>query len=164
LYVMSLGSGALTRLTQTPNAAEASPSWSPDGRRIVYVSDQSGRPQLYILSRAGGAPARLNVPGSENVSPDWGPDYGSGGWIAYSSRLGGQYQACVVDPQSGVVKTISADGADYEDPSWARDGRHLACVRTVQYRSQVYILDTMGDAPVALTRHDGDWTSPAWSP
>jgi TolB protein len=160
LYVKNLKSGRLTRLTKTPHAVEASPSWSPDGEQIVYVSDQSGRPQLYMLSRKGGRPVRLTTRGLENVSPDWG----SSGLIVFSSRVGGRYQVCTVDPRTREVTQITEGRADFEDPSWAPDGRHIAATRTENYRSEVYILDTMGDPPIALTRYKGDWYSPAWSP
>ncbi len=160
LYVMDIAGGRLTRVTHTPRAAEATPSWSPDGRRIVFVSDRSGRPQLYIVGREGGRPRRLNLRGFENVAPDWGVD----GRIAFCARLGGRYQLAVYDPRSGGVEYPSLGPGDYEDPSWAPDGRHLACTRTLNYRSRVYIIDTMGDAPVALTGRKGDWYSPAWSP
>jgi TolB protein len=160
LCIKDLRSGRVTRLTKTPNAAEASPSWSPDGRSIVYVSDQSGSPQLYIISRDGGRPQRLTSRGSENVSPDWGP----GGLIAYASRQGGRYIIQVINPQTREITTPPQDHADYDDPSWAPNGRHLAATRSQNYHSQVYILDTMGDSPVALTNDKGDWYSPAWSP
>jgi len=160
LYVKNLKGGALTRLTQTRNAAEASPCWSPDGNQIAYVSDQSGRPQVYVVSRTGGAPRRLTTRGSENVAPDWGPN----NLIAYSSRVGGQYAVCVTDPGGSQVKQLPLDRADYEDPSWAPDGRHVACTRTERYQARVYILDTLGDPPVAFTDYPGDWYSPAWSP
>jgi TolB protein len=160
LYVMNLGGGGLTRLTRTARAAEASPCWSPDGERVVFVSDRSGRPQLYIVSRAGGRPQRLTLRGVENVAPDWGPN----GLIAYSSRMGGRYGISVIDPATKQAKQLPLDGADYEDPSWAPDGRHIACTRTERYRSKVYLLDTMGDPPVALTTYEGDWFSPAWAP
>ena len=159
LYVKNLRSGELTRLTSTPRAAEASPAWSPDGNKIVYVSDQSGTPQLYIISRDGGRPVRMTSRGSENVAPDWGAN----GWIAYTTRVGGHYQVCVMDPNSGVAKQITSDNADYEDPCWAPDNRHLACGRSQQYRSTIYLLDTLGDPPVALLEIQGNWYSPAWS-
>ncbi len=160
LYVQHLRTGRLTRLTNTPHANEASPSWSPDGREIVYVSDPGGRPQLYILSRDGGRPRRVTTRGS-NVSPDWGPN----GLIAFSSRIGGQYQIALLDPQTEHIRHLPMpDGADYEDPSWAPNGRHIACARRENFRSQIYILDTAGDAPVRLTTQRGNWYSPAWSP
>jgi TolB protein len=161
LYVKNLRTGRVTRLTQTPGANEASPAWSPDGRQMVYVSDQAGRPHLYIISRDGGAPRRMTSRGRENVAPDWGPN----GLIAYASREGGQYQIVVADPQGNEVhRFVDPQGAHYEDPSWAPNGRHLVCARKENYRSQIYILDIAGDRPIRLTPSRGDWFSPAWSP
>lgn len=161
LYIMNLSSRRLTRLTHTPNAAESSPSWSPDGRRLVYVSDQAGRPQLYVIARDGGRPERLTSRGSENVAPDWGRN----GWIAHSSRLGGKFQVALINPDTREVRPVPHQTyADYEDPSWAPNGRHIVCSRKENYRSTVYILDTLGDPPIRLIEHGGDWYSPAWSP
>ena len=161
LYVKNLRSGRLTRLTHTPRANEGSPSWSPDGREIVYVSDQAGRPQLYIISREGGSPRRITSRGTANVAPDWGPN----GLIAFSSRVEGQYRIAIMDPQTERVRYLDVpDRADYEDPSWAPNGRHIVCGRREQFRSSIYVLDTMGDPPLRLTREGGDYYSPAWSP
>lgn len=160
LYVRDLHGGQPVRLTNTPRAAEASPSWSPDGRQIVYVSDQAGSPQLYIISRDGGASRRLTSRGSQNVAPDWG----SNNLIAYASLFGGRWNVCVIDPQGGEQRQITGGDADYEDPSWAPNQRHLAAMRSVRYASTVVLLDTMGDPPVVLSDYPGDWTAPAWAP
>jgi TolB protein len=160
LYVRDVHGGQPIRLTQTPRAAEASPSWSPDGRRIVYVSDQGGSPQLYIISRDGGPPRRLTSRGSQNVAPDWGPH----NVIAYASLFGGRWNICIIDPEGGEARQITGGDADYEDPSWAPNQRHLAAARSIRYASRVVLLDTMGDAPVVLTDYPGDWTSPVWAP
>ena len=160
LYVKNLKNDKLTRLTHTSRAAEASPSWSPDGKEIVYVSDSSGSPQLYIVSHRGGKPARLTSRGSQNVAPDWGEN----NLITYASLVGGRFQVCVIDPESRELKQITPGDVDYEDPSWAPDGRHIYCGRSRRYRSEIYLLDTMGDTPIALVREDGDWYAPSCSP
>jgi len=160
LYIKSLSSGKLRRLTHTPRATEASASWSPDGRHLVYVSDSSGSPQLYVIAREGGAPKRISSRGTENVAPDWGPN----GLIACASRSGGRYAVSLINPATGQTRYLNTDYADYEDPSWAPDGRHLVCTRTERYRSSLYLLDTVNDPPVALLEGHGDWYSPAWSP
>ncbi|NQT92929.1 MAG: PD40 domain-containing protein [Lentisphaerae bacterium] len=159
LYIVDFRSGPPKRITRTRFAAEASPSWAPDGKQIVFVSDRAGLPQLYILSTRGGRHARLTYQGRENVAPDWGPD----GRIAYSSKRGGGYHICVMNPMSREDVQLTRGVGDYEDPSWAPDGRHIVCTKTSDYHSDLYILDTMGDPPIRLTRISGDWYSPSWS-
>ena len=162
LYIKNIRSGKLTRLTNTPRAAEASPDWSPDGSQLVYASDQggTGRPQLYTISRDGGTPRRISNRGTENVAPDWGPN----GLIACASRTGGQYVIAVIQPASGQMTYLVSDGADYEDPSWAPDGRHIVAARSIKYQSSIYLLDTVSDRPVALLQGNGNWYSPDCSP
>ena len=160
LYIKNLSNKKLQRLTATRRATEASPSWSPDGQHLVYVSDQSGTPQLYVISRAGGRPKRLSSRGSENVAPDWGPN----GLVACASRSGGRYMIAVIQPSGGQTTYLQSDYADYEDPSWAPDGRHIVATRTSNYQSDLYLLDTVSDPPVALIQGGGNWLSPDWSP
>lgn len=158
LYVKNLQTGKLVRLTKTPHGAEASPSWSPDGKQLVYVSDSGGSPQLYVISSRDRRPRRLTWRGGENVSPDWGPD----GRIACASRRSGRYSIYVIDPRAKDELVVVNDGADYDEPSWAPDGRHLVATRTQSYRSQLYLLDTLGDAPIRLVTLSGEWDSPDW--
>lgn len=162
LFIKDLSSGRLTRLTFTKRAAEASPSWSPDGKQIVYVSDMAGSPQLYIINRKGGKPERITGCGSENVDPDWG----SNGFIVYSSRVGRRYQIYVINPATLDIHQISKLDTDYENPSWAPDGRHIVCARTQQYQSQIFIIDTMSASCINLLPDSktGEWYSPDWSP
>ena len=153
------------RLTRS-KANESSPSWSPDGRSIVYASDEGGYPRCYVMDLASRAPRRLVWSSSirENVAPEWGPD----GRIVFCGRSGGRYGIYVADPsgntRTAVLKPVSpADGADYEDPSWAPDGRHVVCTRTAGYRRSLVVLDTEGDPARKLFDVPGDWYLPSWS-
>jgi TolB protein len=162
LYIKNLASGKLARLTRTPRAGESSPAWSPNGSQIVYASDEQtgvGSPQLFIVSRASLIPRRITSRGSENVCPDWG----TSGLIAYASKRG-NYTIVVYDPATQEHRAIATDGHNYEDPSWAPDGRHIVCTRTDGYQSHIYLLDTMGDPPIRLTPDGGNWRAPACSP
>ena len=159
VYTKSLANGQLTRLTRTPRAGEASPTWSPDGGKIAYVSDLAGAgsPQIYIMDRSG-ASRRLTSRGKENIDPDWGPN----NLIAFCSRRGGLYGIYVVNPATMAETQISPADGNYEDPSWAPDGRHLVCAKREGRSSRIYLLDTMGDTPVCLTPNGGSWFSPSW--
>ncbi|HMO50968.1 MAG TPA: hypothetical protein PKE26_06790 [Kiritimatiellia bacterium] len=160
LYIMRISDGSLTRITTTPRAVEASPAWSPDGRELVFVSDQAGTPHLFVVSRSGGTPRQLTTRGRQNVSPDWGPH----GEIVYTSLVGGKFQVHVINPRGGESRQLTSDHADHEDPTWAPNGRHIAIARKgADYKSKVYLIDTMGDPPILLTDYDGDWYAPKWS-
>ena len=77
-------------------------------------------------------------------------------WIAR------QHGATVVE--LNLEETQLTGGADYQEPSWAPDARHIVCARSVNYHSELYVLDTLGDPEVRLTTLQGDWYAPAWSP
>jgi TolB protein len=161
IFVKNLSSGRLTRITAMRHSAQASPSWSPDGRRLVFVSDVSGSPQLYLVDSDGGAPRRITTRGSENVDPDWGAN----GLITYSSRVEGRYSICVINPDTGDFRQVSPRDADYDSPSWAPDFRHIACEKRAAYRSRVFIIDIMSDSCISLLPEtiSGEWYSPDFS-
>ena len=76
LYVMNADGGDVTRLTETPHQ-EASPTWSPDGTRILYSRqlDADDDHELYVMNSDGSCPTRL-LPGEWDTMPDWyGPSH-----------------------------------------------------------------------------------------
>lgn len=160
LYVRDLRSGRITRLTDTPTTGKSSPSWSPDGNQIVFVSGHDGRPHLYVVNRTGGTPRRITTGGAENLSPHWGKN----GWIVFTRRMGRTYQTAILNPATNEMRTISPDDANYEEPSWAPNNRHVAVTRTEGGQSAIYLLDTGGTSPIPLLRGRGNWQMPAWSP
>lgn len=159
LYLRAVGGGQLTRLTHT-SWGEASPSWSPDGSKLVFVADRGRARHLYVVGRGGGEPRQITTRASENVDPDWGAN----GLIAYSSLRAGRFAVMVFDPSNNSHRRVSGDDADYEEPSWAPDGRHIFCGRTLGHKSDICMLDINGDSPVRLLRLEGNWRSPACSP
>lgn len=157
LYVLTLGGGRVFRMTNTRYSVEASPCWSPNGRQIVYVSDVSRRPQLYIVDVATRRSRRLTYRGSENVNPDWNEK----GKIVYATKDGGSYRIAVLDPAAGSDsgRELIDGSAGFEHPSWAPDSRHVVCSNG----STLYMLDTLGDPAERLVYAAGRWISPDWS-
>ncbi len=120
IYVLPLGGGSPIRITRT-RGSETSPSWSPNGDQLVYSSDDRGSPQLYISSSQGVTDMdHLFTGNSYCTKPDWAPN---GRSIAFTTRLGGQFQIGVYDVASRTGHLVTTSGG--EDPVWTRDSRHL---------------------------------------
>ena len=94
IYTVGSDGRDLRRLTNN-RAIDVSPSWSPDGSRIAFVSDRTGSPQIYVMNADGSDQRRLTFQGSYNTNPAWSPD---GRWIAYETRVEGQFDIWLIDP------------------------------------------------------------------
>jgi len=161
LYIRDLSKkDAPARLTQD-RYVESSPVFSPDGSQICYVSDKSGRPQLYIISVSGGDSRRLTHGANESVSPDWSPRAKK---ICYSTRINGQYVIAVLAPAGDAEPEIITEAAgDWEAPSWAPDGRHIICTRATGGKQDLYLIDTQFHTFQGLTQ-GAKVSLPAWAP
>ncbi len=166
LYVQNLMTRKLTRLTTSNKVNESSPTWSPDGDSLAYISDEGRVPRLYIMGVGSrqGRRATYYSGVTECAAPEWGDN----GQIAFCGRSAGRYRIYILDPaadpRTSAPQAVSpADGADYEDPSWAPDGRHVVCTRTAGFKRSLVVLDTLGDDPQPLIAVSGDWYLPHWS-
>ena len=103
-------------------------TWSPDGKQIAFISNISGRSNLWLVPSAGGWPTQLTISDQRQAQPAWSPD---GTWIAYISDHDGdeQWDIFLVSPKTGDVVniTMSPDSAEIE-PVWSPDGRQIAYV------------------------------------
>lgn len=163
LYIMDARTRHLTRLTETTLAAEASPTWSPDGKQICYVSDEPGAPHLYVVDVRTKQRRRLTTGGGENVQPDWGKN-----GIVFATKRGCPYRIAIIDPKRGEssLRYLTEKNEHFESPSWAPDGRHVVTSRQQGRSSSIWVLDSYekGDKPYQpFNSSQGQWFNPAWS-
>src|SRR5579863_904007 len=115
-------------------------TWSPDGKTIAFISNLSGRNNLWLVPADGGWPTQLTVSNERQMSPTWSPD---GKWIAYMSDFDGdeQWDIFLVSPKTGqVINLTNTREIAEESPTWSPDGRYLAY--TVKPRtSSVFEID-----------------------
>jgi len=101
-------------------------AWSPDGKTIAFISNISGRNNLWLVPAEGGWPAQLAISDQRQAAPAWSPD---GKWIAYQSDYDGdeQWDIFLVSPKTGqVVNLTNTREIAEENPAWSPDGRYLA--------------------------------------
>lgn len=101
-------------------------TWSPDGKSIAFISNMSGRNNLWTVPADGGFPVQLTVSDQRQSSPAWSPD---GKWIAYQSDYDGdeQWDIYLVSPKTGkLVNLTQTNEIAEQNPTWSPDGRYLA--------------------------------------
>ena len=101
-------------------------TWSPDGKTIAFVSNMSGRNNLWLVPSDGGFPEQLTVSDQRQTAPVWSPD---GKWIAYQSDYDGDelWDIFLVSPKTGRVVNLTQTREIAEmNSAWSPDSRYLA--------------------------------------
>jgi dipeptidyl aminopeptidase/acylaminoacyl peptidase len=101
-------------------------TWSPDGKTIAFISNLSGRNNLWLVPEGGGWPSQLTISDQRQAAPTWSPD---SKWIAYQSDYDGdeQWDIFLVSPKTGqLVNLPNTREVAEESPAWSPDGRYLA--------------------------------------
>ena len=95
---------SLERLYMT--RAVGSTAWSPDGKTIAFVTNITGRNNIWLVPTEGGWPMQLTVSDQRQTAPAWSPD---GKWIAYQSDYDGdeQWDIFLVSPSTGQVVNLT---------------------------------------------------------
>ena len=101
-------------------------TWSPDSKQVAFVTNISGRDNIWLVSANSGWPTQLTISEQRQVSPAWSPD---GSWIAYASDYDGneQWDIFLVSPKTGeVVNLTTTKEISEQSPAWSPDSRQLA--------------------------------------
>ena len=135
-------------------------SWSPDGREIAFVSDETGVPKINIISIDGRNRRVLKALGSDAVTPDWSSD----NKIVYATRIQGVYTIAVYDLKTGENTRITDEPGVWESPAWAADNRQVVCKRSDGAKSALYVVDTWTGRTRLLLSTPYNLSMPVWSP
>ncbi len=107
-----------------------SPSFSPDGKRLAFVSNLSGVPQVWTVATEGGWPEQVTAFEDQVNNVDWSPD---GRWLAFSMAPGGglNTQIYLARPDGQSVTRITEGGKINNNlGGWSHDGRLVRLVST----------------------------------
>jgi TolB protein len=161
LWVADADGTNLKRLTDG-FGINSSPSFSPDGKQIAFVSNRAGSPQIYVIPTEGGAPRRVTFQGNYNQTPDWSP---RGDVIAFTARdERNVFDIFTVDPATTRITRLTQDQGNNEEPTFSPNGRLIAFTSTRNGRSQLYVMSADGNFVRRMSVGDEEVYTPAWSP
>jgi hypothetical protein len=152
----------------------SSPSWSPDGKRIVFSSiDKGGNNDLYVLEVATRTLTRLTNDFYSDNDPAWSPD---GRFIAFSSDRNpygrhGKFNLFLYDLNTAGLEYLTIGNQSYFAPSWSEDGKRLAFTTDIDGAQNVWVMDLaerLADQPLRpgtmrkITRFSTAAFDPSW--
>jgi Tol biopolymer transport system component len=148
--------GAMVQVT-SDSGQVTSASLSPDGTRIVYVTNSGGTNDIFVADADGGNP--VIVAGSEFVedTPDWSFD---GSRIAYQSNEGGPPQVWVMNADGSGKRQLTSEGANTQ-PAFSEDDV-LAFTSTRDGNYEVYLMDADGSNQRNITNSPARELNPVW--
>jgi TolB protein len=147
IWVMDWDGANPTQLTKH-GAIALAPTWSPDGKNLVFTSFLRGTPALYLLTPQEGYLRLLWDKGGVNSSATFAPD---GKKIAFASSQDGNTDIFVMAVEGGTPRRLTtARGIDTQ-PAWAPNGRQIAFTSTRSGTPQIYLMDADGSNVRRLT-------------
>ncbi len=126
-----------------------SPAWSPDGRKIAYVSFEAQRSEIYVQELRSGARQRVSARPGVNGAPAWAPD---GQRLAVSlSRDNGNLDIYTLDTRNQVLTRLTTGSAIDTEPAWSLDGQQIYFTSDAAGGPQVYRIAAGGGSPQRVT-------------
>jgi len=125
-----------------------SPAWSPDGRKLAYVSFESGNSSVYVQDLGTGARQVVSNSRGINSAPSFSPD---GGRLALSLSKGGNPDIYVLDLGSRQLTQVTRHFAIDTEARWAPDGQSLYFTSDRSGKPQIYQVSPSGGEPSRVT-------------
>ena len=127
---------------------------SPDGTRIVFVSDRSGSDEIYICNADGSNLLQVTNLGNARTPgiPRWSPD---GQKIAFDAVIGGHTAIFVIQANGGPPRPLTDPASDNLNPSWSKNGSWIYFSSNRSGQWQIWKITSQGGNALQLTRQGG---------
>ena len=132
-----------------------SPVWSPDGRRVAYVSFETTRPAIFVQNLATGEREQLTDFKGLNGAPAWSPD---GKKLALTLSKDGNPEIYTLDIDSGNFTRMTQHFAIDTEPSWTADGKGIIFTSNRGGKPQIYQV-SLANGRVERLTFEGDYNA-----
>jgi Tol biopolymer transport system component len=163
IYTINPDGTGLTRLTFTGTTTNTSSAWSPDRKRIAFMSTRADAlGEIYVMNADGSYLTRLTYSAGADNAPAWSND---GKRIAFTTTRDGDQEIYVMNADgSAQTRLTDAPGAD-DSPAWSPDGKRIAYVSEEVGSSalELYVMNADGSNPKPITALNALALSPGWA-
>lgn len=121
IYTYDVGTRSKKVLLQRDGIL-TSPTVSPDGSRLIFVSDMFGTPQIFSKALPSGEAKRLTYHGNYNSAPSFSP---KGDLIAFVAKVSGGFEVCTMNPDGSNQRVLTNDGTVNDSPQFSPCGRYI---------------------------------------
>ena len=148
------------------------PAWSPDGRKLAFVSERDGNSEIYVMNVDGSEQENLTRQPASDSNPSWSRD---GRRIVFVSRRDGNSEIYVMNADGSGLRNLTRTPSNDRDPAWSPDGRAIAfvqrkCVPNPRdtrcgpgYETYLYVVNADGSGLRRLTTRQAHLVNPSWS-
>jgi TolB protein len=137
------------------------PSWTPDGKSVIYTSYKDRSPSLYRFELFSGKEVKWSPANGRYIGGQVSPD---GQQVAATLELAGDSNLYLLDGNGKVIRRLTSDPGIEVSPSWSPDGRQIVFVSDRSGSPQLYLLEVATSKSRRLTYSGSYNTAPAWSP
>jgi tricorn protease len=162
IFTVPIEKGPTRNLTNSSNAHDKLGRWSPDGRKLAFISDRSGEEEVWLVNQDGsGKPEQLTSGHAAMLyAPEWAPD---GKRIAFSDKDGKLYVFSLADKKEVIVADETR--GQLFDYTWSNDGGHLAFSLSNSGGTRSVHIWSVADAQLRrVTDPSFNAYNPAWDP
>jgi len=160
IFTIATERGDVSRVTESSGSRETNPQWSPDGKWIAFISDKSGRDEVWICDTEGKNLRKISDSDTEKGAIEWAPDSKS---LLYTASDHNLYHFTLDSNQTQVI--ASSEVANIADPQFSPDGKWVSYTkRDKDLRPHVFVNAISGGQERRITDEtmfadsDARWT------